>query len=193
MLKSNRRPAALNPPGSRTRHGKTIARKYGKIGENSTAEKKLVWAQLRPFLSIAVGSNANRTVKEALDAYANRQKVRPNTRERYKTAITYLDRLGAKRMIEVRPSDIENALDSINSNRGKPMARTRQMVYKLLRVIFEKALNDGLITRNPSKRSMRHNTIAKRKHAFSRRSNKASSEKLTSSAAVRTTRRFGFA
>ncbi|MGA8098152.1 MAG: hypothetical protein WB810_05760 [Candidatus Cybelea sp.] len=137
--------------GQVTRNGKIIARKYGKPGENSTVEKMVVWAKLQPYVTLDAETDASLTVKAALDMYASRSKLAPSTRDRYKKAITYLDRLGAKRVIEVKPSDIRNTIDAIESERGAKMDRTRQIVHKLLRAVFEHAVDAGLITRNPVK------------------------------------------
>jgi integrase len=137
--------------GQVRRNGKIIARKYGKPGENSRAAEMVVWAKLQPYLTLDAETDASLTVKAALDLYAARPKLAPSTRDRYKKVINYFDRLGAKRVIDVKPSDIRRTIDAIESERGAKMDRTRQIAYKLLRAVFEDALDDGLIARNPVK------------------------------------------
>jgi integrase len=136
--------------GQVRRNGKIIARKYGIPGVNTAAEEKVVWTKLKAFLDLPEGADASTTVKSALTAYMSRAKLAPSTRFRYTTASALLDdRFTAKRVIDVKSSDIRTAIESITSERGAKMDRTRQIVYKLLCAIFARALDDGLITRNP--------------------------------------------
>ncbi|MGC1986359.1 MAG: hypothetical protein WA668_13320, partial [Candidatus Cybelea sp.] len=138
--------------GQVRRGGKIIARKYGTPGVNTAVEEQIVWAQLRPFVDLPAEADASTTVGSALTAYVSRAKLAPSTRSRYATAGAYLsDRFTAKRVIDVKPSDIRAALESITSERGAKMDRTKQIVYKLLCAVFARALGDALITRNAVK------------------------------------------
>jgi integrase len=59
-------------------------------------------------------------------------------------AENYLDRLGAKPLGDVKPRDIETALDAVGD---KP--RTRQALYKMLNGVFKQAVRHDMIWRNP--------------------------------------------
>ncbi|MGB8909094.1 MAG: hypothetical protein WCC84_10130 [Candidatus Cybelea sp.] len=183
--------------GQVRRNGKILTRKYGKLGERSSTEQQLLWLKLQPYLSADPDADTTLTVWSALNAYASRRtrggrEIAPATRDRYREIVKCLDGpVGAKRVIDVKSSDVEKALDAITSERGASMARTRQIAYKLLRAVFEKALNDGLITRNVVKAVEAPQYHRKERRASLRPASSTSSSERTLNSGAQTTRCFG--
>lgn len=126
--------------GTVTRSGKIVKRVYGAWGKLTKADELVMWTALKPYLDLPVTSDGTATVQMYMDDFAKRATA-PSTRDRYKRAISYLPTFGAKRMIDVKPSDIEDALAGIQgeAERGATMNRTRQIAYDVLSGAFKRA------------------------------------------------------
>lgn len=149
--------------GQATRNGKVIKTIYGRVGVKSPAEKMIVKEALKPYLELPEEVDATLTVQTAVATYCNNPKRAASTRARNKAAAkNYVNdlldektgalierRLGSKRLIDVRPGDVEKTLDAMKSKRGATMDRSRMLVYKMLKAVFKRAVKRGMITRNP--------------------------------------------
>jgi integrase len=118
---------------------------YGPRGDDSNAARQIVEHKLAQYLGPERAGDATAPLKMFLEKYASRSEIASNTRAFYSMlAESYLDRLGAKPLGDVKADDIETALDAV---RDKP--RTRQALYKMLNGVFKKAVRRGMIWRNP--------------------------------------------
>jgi integrase len=118
---------------------------YGPPGADSSAARKIVEHKLAQYIGPERAGDATAPLKAFLDEYASRSKLASNTRSFYAMLVeSYLDRLGAKPLGDVKPRDIETALDAVGD---KP--RTRQALYKMLNGVFKQAVRHDMIWRNP--------------------------------------------
>jgi integrase len=144
--------------GQAKRNGKVIKTIYGVVGVKSPAEKLIVAQRLKPYLELPEDADAAITVESALKKFCDNPDLRPTTRSSYRAmsknhVYDLLDkegalierRLGSKRVMDVRTGDIEKTLAAISPTK----ARTRLLVYKMLRAIFKSAVRRRQITFNP--------------------------------------------
>jgi len=144
--------------------GKPI-KKYGRLGVGSkpgteyNAEAAVVWNMLKPYLDAEPESDKMLTVRAMIDAFLKGKDMRDSTRERYMKVIyqkdgalqPWMQSLAPMRAIEVKPSDVTKAFGGVVSTRGAKMARTRQLLHRLLRAAFNFGpIRDGSMTKNPA-------------------------------------------
>lgn len=136
--------------GKITRDGKVVKRVLGTVGVKGPVEERRVRELLKPFLDLPENADPFVTMQTLMEAFAARKSVQPATRVRYKKAIKYLDRLGAMRLIDVKPPDIQRALDDLTGTReGATMNRTRQIAYDVISGVFTQAMKERKLTYNP--------------------------------------------
>ena len=140
--------------GQVRRNGSIIARKYGRPGVDTPAEKKVVLALLKKWIELPATTDARGTVRAAIESYCARTSLEPRSRDRYKETAGYVcEALLSKRVIDVTDTDMTEAIAAIKGDpkRGATMDRTREMVFVLLRGAFNQQIKKRVITFNPIK------------------------------------------
>jgi integrase len=128
------------------RPGQPPARKkvYGLRGNDSSAARQFVEDKLERYLGTAHAADGMTPLQRFLDEYASRDDLAPTTRTHYEALVkNHLAGIGRKKLLDVEPNDIMQALVAINGD------RTRQQVRFLLRGVFQEAIYRQIIDRNP--------------------------------------------
>ena len=130
----------------------------GTEGTKTAAERELARVITEDYRNILATSDRVTVAEYAEKWLEGLTGIRENTRLDYKLDLGYaLKHIGKMKLRDVRPTDVQKMLRALSVQvmksgraRGKPMsARTQNMVRARLRSVFEQAITDQLLYRNP--------------------------------------------